>query len=153
MLIQINISYLHPLPGHNKTAFRRFYYFIAGILMQVRIEDYYLRQPEPFQSCLLALKDILLKADKGISHERKFQIPFFCYEGKKLAYLWLNRKKLMLGFVEDRSIQPLVAGIKNKDKYESIQIDPLADLPIDLILNKLNFYLAKINVHQVQFPR
>ena len=55
----------------------------------------------------------------------------------------------MLGFAEDRSIQPIVAGIKNKDKYESIQIDPLlADLPVDLILSKLNFYLDKIKVHQ-----
>ncbi len=118
--------------------------------MQATLEAYYLRQPEPFQSCLLALRDILLKADARISHERKFQIPFFCYEGKKLAYLWLNRKKLMLGFVEDRSIQAIIPGIKNKDKYESIQIDPLADLPIDMILDKLNFYLDKIKSHQAK---
>jgi hypothetical protein len=109
--------------------------------MQTTLEGYYLRQPEPFQSCLLALKDILLRADAGITHERKFQIPFFCYEGKKLAYLWLNRKKLMLGFVEDRSIQSITAGIKNKDKY---------DLPVDLILSKLNFYLDKIKAYQAK---
>lgn len=116
--------------------------------MQNSLENYYLRQQEPYQSCLLALKELLLKANDGISHERKFQIPFFYYNDKKLAYLWLNRKKLMLGFAEDRRIQPIVPGVKNKDKYESIQIDPLADLPVELILEKLNFYLARIKAHQ-----
>jgi hypothetical protein len=110
------------------------------------LEYYYLSKPEPYQSCLLALKDIILRANPDICHERKFQIPFFTYKGKKLGYLWLNRKKLMLGFCLDKSLQPVTEGVKPKDKYESIEIDPDADLPIDIILQKLNYYLDLIDI-------
>lgn len=105
--------------------------------MNTKFEDYYLRQPEPFQGCLLALKHIILNLDERITHERKYQIPFFCFEGKKLAFLWMNRKKLMLGFVTDKSIYPSKDGIKQKDRLEMIQIDPNIDLPMEMIAAKL----------------
>jgi len=105
--------------------------------MNTKLEDYYLRQPEPFQGCLLALKHIILNLDERITHERKYQIPFFYFEGKKLAFLWMNRKKLMLGFVTDKSIYPSKDGIKQKDRLEMIQIDPNIDLPMEMIAAKL----------------
>jgi hypothetical protein len=109
------------------------------------LESYYLSKPEPYQSCLLALKDVILRVNPGIQHERKFQIPFFTYKEKKLGYLWLNGKKLMLGFCLDKSLQGVTEGIKPKDKYESIQIDPNADLPVDIILQKLRRYISLID--------
>jgi hypothetical protein len=105
--------------------------------MNTKLEDYYLRHPEPFQGCLLALKHIILNLDVRITHERKYQIPFFLFEGKKLAFLWMNRKKLMLGFVTDKSTFPSKSGIKQKDRLEMIQIDPNADLPVEMIAAKL----------------
>lgn len=113
--------------------------------MTTTLESYYLSKPEPYQSCLLALKDIILRVNPGIQHERKFQIPFFTYKNKKLGYLWLNQKKLMLGFCLDKSLQGDVAGAKPKDKYESFRIDPNADLPMDIIMEKLNYYLSRID--------
>lgn len=107
------------------------------------LEEYYLSKPEPYQSCLLALRDVILHANPDIRQVRKYQIPFFTYKDKKLAYLWLNGKKLMLGFCEDKKLQIKInPEDKPKDKYESIRIDPNADLPVDLILQKLNYYLA-----------
>jgi len=109
------------------------------------LESYYLSKPEPYQSCLLALRDVILRDNPNICHERKFQIPFFTYKGKKLGYLWLNGKKLMLGFCLDKSLQTLTAGIKPKDQYESMQIDPNADLPVDVILQRLKYYIELID--------
>ena len=109
------------------------------------LEYYYLSKPEPYQSCLLALKDIVLSVNPAICHERKFQIPFFIYKGKKLGYLWLNGKKLMMGFCLDKSLQLIIPGIKPKDKYESIQIDPNKDIPVDVIRKKLGYYLGLID--------
>ena len=110
------------------------------------LEEYYLSKPEPYQSCLLALRDIILHANSGICHVRKYQIPFFTYKDKKLGYLWLNGKKLMLGFCMDRKLQQQIsADVKPKDKYESMQIDPNADLPVELILQKLKYYLALVD--------
>ncbi|HEY4322879.1 MAG TPA: DUF1801 domain-containing protein [Mucilaginibacter sp.] len=116
--------------------------------MTTTLESYYLTKPEPYQSCLLALRDIILRANPNICHERKFQIPFFTYKGKKLGYLWLNGKKLMLGFCLDKSLQGATSGLKPKDKYESFRIDPNADLPIDMIMEKLSYYLGKIDQGQ-----
>jgi hypothetical protein len=113
--------------------------------MITKLESYYLTKPEPYQSCLLALRDIILRVNPGICHERKFQIPFFTYKDKKLGYLWLNGKKLMLGFCLDKSLQEVVPGVKPKDKYESMRIDPNTDLPIDIIMGKLNYYLDCID--------
>jgi hypothetical protein len=113
--------------------------------MNTTLESYYLSKPEPYQSCLLALKDIILRHNPGICHERKFQIPFFTYKGKKLGYLWLNGKKLMVGFCWDKSLQEVIPNVRPKDKYESMRIDPNEDIPIDIILEKLNYYLALID--------
>src|SRR6201994_1285676 len=109
------------------------------------LESYYLSKPEPYQSCLLALRDIILRVNPVICTERKFQIPFFTYKGKKLGYLWLNGKKLMLGFCLDKSLKEPVAGAKPKDQYESMRIDPNQDLPIDIIHEKLAYYLERID--------
>jgi hypothetical protein len=109
------------------------------------LEGYYLSKPEPYQGCLLALRDIMLNANPEIEHGRKFQIPFFTYKGKKLAYLWLDKRKLKMGFCWEKSLQPIVEGVKPKDKYDSMIIDPNADIPIDIILEKLNHYLKLID--------
>ncbi|MEB0263156.1 MULTISPECIES: DUF1801 domain-containing protein [unclassified Mucilaginibacter] len=113
-------------------------------MQTLTLETYYLTKPEPYQSCLLALRDIILRLDAEIIHERKFQIPFFTYRGKKLAYLWLDHKKLKMGFCLDKSLQQPVGGAKPKDQYESILIDPNQDLPLDLICQKLNVYINQI---------
>jgi hypothetical protein len=105
--------------------------------MNTQLEDYYLKFPEPYQGCLLALKRYILGVDEHILHERKFQIPNFSYRGKHLAFLWMNRKKLMLGFITDKSILPSVQGMKKKDQIEMIQIDPNKDIPKEMIVAKL----------------
>jgi hypothetical protein len=51
-----------------------------------------------------------------------------------------------MGFCWDKSLQPVVEGIRPKDKYESIIIDANADIPVDLILEKLNYYVDLIDV-------
>ncbi|MFD2873761.1 DUF1801 domain-containing protein [Mucilaginibacter ximonensis] len=109
------------------------------------LEGYYLSKPEPYQSCMLALRDIVLNANPHIEHIRKFQIPFFTYRDKKLGYMWLDKKTLKLGFCWDKSLQPIIDGVRPKDKYESMIINPNEDIPIDIVLGKLNYYLTLID--------
>lgn len=96
-----------------------------------------MKQPEPIRGCLLALKNFILELDPNISHHRKFQIPFFYYKDKKLCYLWVTKKKIQFGFIEDKTIQPKKEGLKLKDKYQSIIIDPNKDIPIKMIVRNL----------------
>jgi len=105
--------------------------------MSQELENYYLRQPEPIQGCLLALRNVILGVDKQITQERKYQIPFFYFKGKKLCFLWVNKKKLLMGFIVDKNIYPVVAGVKRKDDFETLQIDPNLDLPVETIIANL----------------
>lgn len=113
--------------------------------MNSKLEQYYLSKPEPFQGCLLALCQLILETHPDIVHERKFQIPFFSYKGRKLGYLWLNQKKLMLGFCFDKKLLAWPEGVKPKDQYESYQIDPNEDLPVDFIRQKLQERIDRID--------
>jgi hypothetical protein len=106
--------------------------------MSQELKNYYLKQPEPIQGCLLALKSLILGIDGQITHVRKYQIPFFYYKGKKLCFLWVNKKKLMIGFIIDKAIYPVTDGTKRKDEYETLQIDPNADLPVEVIFDNLH---------------
>ena len=109
--------------------------------MNRELDNYYLKQPEPIRSCLLALKTIVLKTSPEITHDRKFQIPFFMYKGKKLAFLWVNKKRLLMGFVKDSSILPIPETGRRKNEFETMTIDPEKDIPIRLITALLRRYM------------
>ncbi|PBQ31383.1 hypothetical protein CNR22_06265 [Sphingobacteriaceae bacterium] len=96
-----------------------------------------MKQPEPIQGCLLALKEIIMSQDHQITQQRKFQIPFFYHGDKKLCFLWVTKKKIMMGFIEDKTIHPKKDGLKRKDKMETLLLDPAADIPLKLIVREL----------------
>jgi hypothetical protein len=113
--------------------------------MNRELENYYLKQPEPIQSCLLALKSIILSVDKEISHRRLYQIPVFYYKERRLAFLWVNRKRLLFGIITDKRILKFPEGVRGKDQYESMEIDPASDIPIDKITGRI---LEQIKLYQ-----
>ena len=86
-----------------------------------------------------------MSVHEEVIHERKFQIPFFSYRGMKLGFLWVKQKKLLLGFVEDKRIHEIIPGIKPKDSFETIHINPNEDILVDFILVKLNRLIALYN--------
>jgi hypothetical protein len=106
--------------------------------MTREFEEYYMKFPEPTQGCLLALRNIILNADNRITPAIKYQIPFFYFRDKKLCFLWVNKKKLILGFITDKTVFPVMGGVKRKDEMKMIQIDPAADISIEMILENLN---------------
>jgi hypothetical protein len=105
--------------------------------MNRELENYYLKQPEPMQGCLLALKSIILSIDKRITHRRAYQIPVFYYEEKRLAFLWVHRKKLLFGIITDKSLLEPEEGVRRRNKYETIEVDPSEDIPAEEIVKKL----------------
>lgn len=105
--------------------------------MPSELENYYLKQTEPIQSCLLAIKSIIMSINPLITHERKYQIPFFYYKGKKLSYLWVTKKKLQVGFIEDKCLQEPIEGVRLKDRYQSIIVNPNEDIPMEIIVENL----------------
>lgn len=99
------------------------------------LEYYYEKQNVPTRECLLALKAIILSLDKNIIHTRKFQIPFFSYNDFSLGFLWVHRKKILVGFIEDRKL--FSATGRTKNNMTTIAIDPTADIPVDVIKHNM----------------
>lgn len=89
---------------------------------------YYEKQETATRDCLLALKSIVLSIDNGITHKRKYQIPFFCYNEFNLGFLWVRKKKILVGFIEDKKHFK-----RTKDSVATLEINPLEDIPLDEI--------------------
>lgn len=101
------------------------------------LDNYYEKHDLATKECLLALKSIVLSVDENIVHTRKYQIPFFCFNKFNLGFLWVNKKKILLGFVEDKKILSLPTKGRRKDKVWTMEISPFKDIPVNVI--KLNF--------------
>lgn len=106
------------------------------------IENYYANQPEPNKGALLALKEIIMRQDKNISHEWKYGMPFFCYKGKMFCYLWVHKKykQPYLGIVEGGQMEEPYLLQEKRSRMKIMLIDAKADLPmyqIETLLKKV----------------
>ena len=114
------------------------------------IDHYYLNKAEPTQSCLLALRTIILQQDPNITETQKYGMPCFCYKKKICCYLWTDKKNNhpYLLMVEGKHLvhPELEAGKRSRMKVFSV--DPNKDLPIktiEVILQKaLDLYRTGI---------
>lgn len=114
--------------------------------MTNNLDTYYINQKEPFQSCLIALRDIILNVNVEIVPICRFQIPFFAYKELNLAFLWVYRKKVMMGFVTDRHTFRPIPGIRFKDQMETFLLDPNEDIPIEITNKKLQNQILNYDV-------
>jgi len=99
------------------------------------LDDFYLKQDEPFKATLLALKEIISAHDKEITNELKYGMPVFCYKGKMFCYLWVHKKykQPYLGIVEGKYFsQPFLLQEK-RSRMKIMLFDPNKDLPIEAI--------------------
>lgn len=104
------------------------------------LSDYYLRQEEPQRSCLLALRDIILKQDENVSETVKYGMPCFCYRKKMFCYLWTDHKtsEPYILMVEGKHLNHPELEQGDRSRMKILRIDPNEDLPIktiELILN------------------
>jgi hypothetical protein len=107
---------------------------------------FYLRKEEPVKSCLIALREIILRQDAEITAAWKYGMPFFCYRGKMFCYLWVHKtfKQPYLGFVEGKYLNHPDLLIEKRARMKIFLLNPDKDLPlkiIEAILNQsLNLY-------------
>jgi hypothetical protein len=99
------------------------------------LSDFYLQKEEPVKSCLMAIRETILKYDKRITESWKYRMPFFCYNGKMFCYLWLHKKTgtPYLGVVEGRKINHPALQQEKRLRMKIMFIDPLEDLPVETI--------------------
>ena len=113
------------------------------------VDAFYLQQKEPIKGCLLALKQIILSQDAGITSTMKYGMPFFCYKQKMFCYLWYHKKHQLpyIGFVEGAYFNEPFLLQEKRLKMKIMLINPTQDLPlpqITKVLQKaLNLYKTK----------
>jgi len=56
------------------------------------LDRFYLEKKEPFRSCLLALRQIILDSDPDIRETRKYGMPCFCLGKRHFCYLWTDKR-------------------------------------------------------------
>ncbi|WP_295936470.1 DUF1801 domain-containing protein [uncultured Alistipes sp.] len=94
--------------------------------------NYYLNKQEPQKSCLLALREIILDQDKGITESMKYGMPCFSYGKKALCYLWTDRKtgEPYILFVEGRHLDHPLLEAGSRSRMKILRIDSGKDIPL-----------------------
>lgn len=98
------------------------------------LQEFYLKQEEPNQSCFVALKEIILQSSPHLTEEWKYKLPFFYFKGKVFCYLWKDKKTNIpyIGFMqhglEDDS---LFKG--DRKRVQILSVNPEEDIDIETI--------------------
>ena len=94
--------------------------------------SYYLQQPEPQQSCLLAMRDLLLQLDTHITETRKYGMPCFCYQDHIFCYLWTDKHTqepyFLLADGNHLTHPALESG--NRSRMKILRVAPTENLPV-----------------------
>lgn len=99
------------------------------------LENYYLNKTEPNQSCLLALRSIILNHDKDITETQKWGMPCFCYKKKIFCYLWIDKKtnEPYILMVEGKLLDFPELEEGDRKKMKVLRVNPNQDLPLKTI--------------------
>ncbi len=110
------------------------------------VDHYYLNKEEPNKSCLLALRNIILKQDTDITETRKYGMPCFCYKKKIMCYVWTDKKtdEPYILMVEGKHLDHPKLEIGKRSRMKIFRVNPNKDLPIntikDILQRSLDLY-------------
>jgi len=99
------------------------------------LNNFYLSQPEPNQSCLLVVRKIILEHNNLITEHWKYGAPFFYYRNKMFCYLWINKKTCVpyIGIVDGGKLDFPELIQENRSRMKILLLDANKDLPVKKI--------------------
>lgn len=94
------------------------------------LENYFLKQPEPHQSCMLFLRKWLL--DQGLEEKHKYGIAMYYFKDKGFCYMSVSakEKKLYLGFWKGSEMKHPKLEKEGRKLIKAFYLNPEKDLPI-----------------------
>ena len=110
------------------------------------IDQYFLQKEEPVKSCMLFLRDYIIRFNQDITEEWKYGMPFYYYRGKMFCYVWVHKKykQPYLGIVEGKRINHPQLIPEKRARMKIMLFDPVKDLPIktinSILKEALTFY-------------
>lgn len=110
------------------------------------LDEYYFRQPEPFRSILLYLREFILNSDDQTTETLSFGLPFFKYKGKMLCYFNYHKKFkcFYISFNKGKELDFPELIQEDRKLFKILLIDENKDLPVDLISEILHTIKPKI---------
>ena len=109
-------------------------------------DAYFLKHQEPIKGCLQYLRSHILAHHNHISEIWKYDVPFFCFKGKRFCYLWVDKKRHQpyIGIVNGYKIKHpnLLAG--NRSRMKIMLFDANEDVPVKVIDEVLNAAIALV---------
>ncbi|MEP2023029.1 MAG: DUF1801 domain-containing protein [Reichenbachiella sp.] len=111
--------------------------------MHPDLSSFYLEKPELVKSCLLALRELVLKFDADIKETKKYGMPCYLLQNKPFCYIWTDKKtqEPYLLIVEGHQIQHSALIQGDRKRMKILPVNPHNDLDIKSI--KEVFDLAK----------
>ena len=102
--------------------------------------SFYLNNSEPNKSCLLGLRDIIIKQDQNITETKKYGMPCFCYKSKMFCYLWIDKQSQepYVLFVEGQYLNHPELETGTRKRMKILRVNPNIDIPIKTIEFLLN---------------
>lgn len=99
------------------------------------LDEYYEKLEEPVKSCMLALRDFILKLDDKIEVKYKFAMPFFYYQGKMFCYTRIFEKtqKPYLSIEKGHLIDHPQLELGDRKKYKIYWLNCGEDLEFETI--------------------
>jgi hypothetical protein len=87
---------------------------------------------EPYQSCLLFLRNFILESSGNISESWKFHTPFYYYRKKWIAFISYHPKTkiIYIAFVDGAKIFHPSLISEGRKKMKIIYIDPEKDIDV-----------------------
>ena len=110
------------------------------------VDTYYLNKKEPNRSCLLALRNIILRQDPDITETQKWGMPCFCYRKNIFCYLWTDKKsdEPYILMVEGKHLDHPELEVGTRSRMKIFRVNSTRDLPLSTIENilqkSLNLY-------------
>ncbi len=103
--------------------------------MNQELGNSHLHADDSINSCLIALKEIILSQDDNVTCAKKYGMPFFSYKGKMFCYLWVHKKYKhpYIGIVEGNQFEHPDLIIEKRLRMKVMLFDPNKDLPLDSI--------------------
>ncbi len=106
------------------------------------LENYFLETPEPLQSILLYLRQVIKETLPEVEEKYKYKIPFYYYNGKPLCYFNILKGTNYVdvgfwnGFKLSNKHGILKAG-RGRIMVKSIQYKTLESIDVDLFMEVL----------------
>ena len=102
------------------------------------VEDYFLRQEEPYRSIMLYVRSVIFQTLDHIDEKYSYSIPFYHYKKKPFMYLNVlkNQDFVDIAFVKGRLLKddfPQLKDYNNRKNVRSLQFRSLEKLDDDLL--------------------